>query len=46
MKGLVDAKDGTIRLVEFTRSREFNEVLSKHPVVVSHPAETVHFLYD
>jgi hypothetical protein len=46
MKGLVDVKDGTIRLVEFTRSREFNEVLSKHPVVVSRPVETVHFLYD
>jgi hypothetical protein len=38
VKGLANAKDGTMRLVEFTRSREFNEVLRKHPVVVSRPA--------
>ncbi|KAJ7354489.1 hypothetical protein DFH08DRAFT_955880 [Mycena albidolilacea] len=38
VKGLANAKDGTMQLVEFTRSREFNEVLRKHPVVVSRPA--------
>jgi hypothetical protein len=37
VKGLVDAKDGTVRLVEFTRSREFNEMLDKHGVIASQP---------
>ncbi|KAJ7354501.1 hypothetical protein DFH08DRAFT_955893 [Mycena albidolilacea] len=37
VKGLVDTKDGKIQPVEFTRSREFNEVLRKHPVIVSCP---------
>ncbi|KAF8193232.1 hypothetical protein K438DRAFT_1761939 [Mycena galopus ATCC 62051] len=32
VKGLVNASDGTIRLVEFARQDEFDAVLEKHPV--------------